>query len=691
MSDLQEIKSKGQFKDSPEGLAERWGIEVNSAKEAVKEFHKASKTILKQFLDIRESDNSTESRVNLFTANTITTKALLYGKTPSVDVDRRFGDSKDTTARCAATILQRLLNTDIERDDDGYARALKNALGDRLTVGLGVIRQRYVMTEGEPKKVPAKYKTQTITDPDTNEEVEENVRDDEGNEIELAPGYEEATKQHEDVETIYVHWEDFLWSVSRTWEENRWIAFRNAMTRDALRKRFKNLSKKDLKEIPLNSKLFKEKGELAQRDPWARADVWEIWSKEDRKVYWYVEGHDKILDVQDDPYELEAFWPCPMPLYANLTTGSLMPRADYIFAQDLYNDINVISSKIRLLEGAIRVVGVYDANCADIARILNETSGNEMIPSANWADLAEKGGLKGKVDWFPIDMVVAALDKLVQQRDQKIALLYQVTGMSDILRGQAQAQATATEQAIKAKFASVRVQDFQEEFATFASAGQRIKAELVSKLYDDETILQRSNAQYTEDAQNIPAALQLIRDEFATYRIKVKPESVSLTDYAALKQERTEMMTALSQMLGTVLQIGQAAPAMTPFLLQMIKWMFTGFRGASTIEPVLDQAVQAAEQMAQQAMQKAAQPPPPDPKLQAAQVKADAEVQRSKLDVQGAIMEHMAKMKELLMEMEKSRQEHEQGKIEHMQTMQREEAAMRRDALQPQIVPGAGK
>jgi len=688
MSDVQEIKSKGQFKKSPEGMAERWKVEIESAKDSVKDYHKQSRDILKVFLDKRDED-SRESRVNLFSANTITTKALLYGKTPQVDVDRRFGDMGDSTARCAATIMQRLLNTDIERDDDGYARALRNALGDRLTVGIGVIRQRYVMTEGEPKQVAPKYKTRTIPDPDTGEDVEEQETDDQGNPIELAPGYEEATKAHEDVETIYVHWEDFLWSVCRTWEECRWVAFKNAMTRDGLRKRFKNLSKKELRAIPLNSKLYKDNDALASKDPWARADVWEIWSKDDRKVYWYVEGYDKILDVQDDPYELEAFWPCPQPLFANLTTSALMPRADYILAQDLYKGINVLESKIRLLEDAINVRGVFNANVPEIARVLSEASGNEMIPAADWPAFAEKGGFKGNIDWFPIDMIVAALDKLVQQRDQKIALLYQVTGMSDILRGQAQAQATATEQAIKAKFASVRVQDFQEEFATFASAGQRIKGELVCKLYDDQTIMTRSNIGFTADAQNAPAAVQMLRDEFSSYRIKVKPESVSLTDYAALKQERTELMTALSQILGVVLQIGQSAPGMVPFLLQMLKWMFTGFRGSAVIEPIMDEAIKAAEQMAQQAMQKAMQPPPPDPKLQAAQVKAGAEVQKSQMDIQASIMEHMAKMKELLMEMEQSRQEHEQGKIEHVQNMQREEAALRREAVAPRN--GEGK
>ena len=71
-------------------------------------------------------------------------------------------------------------------------------------------------------------------------------------------------------------------------------------------------------------------------------------------------------------------------------------------------------------------------------------------------------------------------------------LLFQVTGMSDIMRGQSTAGATATEQALKAKFASTRVQEFQNEFARFASDTQRIKAEIISKHFDPQTIAERS-------------------------------------------------------------------------------------------------------------------------------------------------------------------------------------------------------
>ena len=71
---------------------------------------------------------------------------------------------------------------------------------------------------------------------------------------------------------------------------------------------------------------------------------------------------------------------------------------------------------------------------------------------------AEKGGIKGQVDWLPIEQVAAALSQLRDYRTELLSLLYQVTGMSDIMRGSTQQGETATAQAIKAKFASTRVQ-----------------------------------------------------------------------------------------------------------------------------------------------------------------------------------------------------------------------------------------
>jgi hypothetical protein len=109
-------------------------------------------------------------------------RAELYGKLPRVDVGRRYADANDDVARVASEILERCLNSDLEREDDNFAEALDQGLIDHLLPGAGFLRLRYVAkTEGEG---------------------------------------EAAKLLHEDVETEYVHWKDALWSPgARTYAE----------------------------------------------------------------------------------------------------------------------------------------------------------------------------------------------------------------------------------------------------------------------------------------------------------------------------------------------------------------------------------------------------------------------------------------------------------------------------------------
>ena len=607
------IENAEQFDDSPTGWAERWDVEMKGAEENQKRWIESGEKVVKRFLDNRDDARSEgDTRVNLFTANVQTLRALLYGKKPQVDVKRRFADPGDDVARVAGEILQRLLNTDIERDSDSYATALENSLDDRLLPGLGVIRCRYAAEFEEVEEIPA------ITHRESG--------------AELAPAYTpEPLKKSEQVDIDYIHWKDFRWSPCRVWDEVRWIAYRAPLTKDQITKRF---GEDTAKLVPYNVKTVqRDENDGLKNDPWQRAEVWEIWSKEQRKVFWWVKGYDKVLDTKDDPLELDGFFPSPRPLAANTTTTKFIPKPDFVLAQDLYDEIDTVSSRITLLERAVAVRGVYDKNSEELKRLLNESMTNDLIGIDNFAMFKEKGGLEGAVDWMPLDMVVGALDKLREYRGELMQLLYQVTGMSDIMRGQSSQGATATEQALKAKFASVRVQEFQNEFARFASDAQSLKAEIISKHYSPETIAKMSNVQYMTgtDPQVAAQAIGLIKSDFYQYRIEVKPETVAMADMAAVKQERSEFLMAISTFLQSAGPINEAAPWSMPFLLQMLQWAMAGFRGGATIEGVLDQAVIAARQFQQQ---KASQPPPPDPKVEQMKMQFQLDSQKTNQEMQ---------------------------------------------------------
>ncbi|HET9554333.1 MAG TPA: hypothetical protein VFP50_15330 [Anaeromyxobacteraceae bacterium] len=607
---------EGEFADTPAGWAQLWALEFSAARDALKRWQKRAKKVDERFRDDREAKDRTDTRWNLFTANVRTQQSILYGKVPQVSVSRRFADAKDDDARVAGEMLERLLNTDIERDGDGYALALQQAAQDYLLPGLGNARIRYELEEEDTPETPER-------------------RDEAGNVI--APAIEVGKRKvNEDVEVDYVHWQDQLWSPARVWQEVRWWAFRAEMSRDALVKRFGELGK----SVPLNAK--KPKGEERTRgdqpakpSPWGRAEVWEVWDKERRKVWWYVEGFGKILDSKPDPLGLQGFWPFPRPMAANITNTAFVPTPDFVLAQDMYDEIDLVSTKITELQDALKVAGVYDSKNEGVQQLLENAGRNVLIPVKNWGNFAQGGGLKGVVDWMPMEQVVAVLNALREYRAELIQALDQVEGTSDLMRGQAaDAAETATAQGIKARFGSVRIQAKQDELARFASELQWLKAQVIAKFFDQETILERSNAAYMFDDMAVARrAVGLIKEKLAReYRVQVKPENVSLQDFAALKQEKMEVLGAVGQYLTTIGPLAQQAPGSAPFLLEILQWTVGGLRGASTLEGIIDRAVTAAKQAAQAPQGQQA----PDPKLLAAQAKMQAQQQKAMLDEQKA-------------------------------------------------------
>jgi hypothetical protein len=220
-------------------------------------------------------------------------------------------------------------------------------------------------------------------------------------------------------------------------------------------------------------------------------------------------------------------------------------------------------------------------------------------------------------------------------------------------------QMTATEAAMKARFGSVRVQEMQNQITDFATCLQRLKAEIIVKHFDDATIVQRSNVERTPDAPYIPQALQLLRNNLMDYRISIDAQQVSMTDFAALKAERLEYIQGLATFLQTAAPMAQQVPGSMPFLLELLKVGMAGFRGSRQMETIMDQAIEAAKQMAEQPQGEQQ----PDPgvqkeqiKLQQAQVKSQAKMQeiqaKAQADMQKVMADAQARMQELSAEVQ---------------------------------------
>lgn len=623
-----------------------WQKEKSAAQKRLSKWQKQGNQVVRRFLDERDGKNDsqyyegyrgdTPSKLNLFHTNIVTLQSMLYGSTPKIEVSREHQDPDDDIARVASTLYQRILEADVQSSGDDLSTTLKAALQDRLLPGLGCARVRYDY-ESETRNV-LNFETMDVTPT------------------------EMLTGEFASIE--YVHWQDFIWGWGRTWSEIPWIAYRSWMTKEEATKRFSKKKAAALEyknQLPTGVENKDETYDKDQKNNIQKAEIWEFWHRVEKRVYWYSDGAELILDTEKDPLRLDGFFPSPMPLMANLTTTIFVPRADFVMAQDLYNEIDSLMSRISTITRACKVVGVYDESAGNsVGRMLKEGVENDLIPVPNWAMFAEKGGLDGTIDWFPVQEVAGTLSILRSLLGETIELLYQVTGMSDILRGANTDQYTSdgTNQ-LKAKFGSIRVQALQDQFSKFASDLDAIKAEIISKHFQPESISKQSNAQFMPEADldKVPDAIALMKAPDVKWRIDIRPESLAMVDYAQLKSERTEFLMGMATFIQSASAAVATVPDAMPIMLELMKWGMAGFKGSSYLEGTFDRAIDMAKKA-----------PPPGgeddkKKEEADQAKHQAAMELLQAKTQAAMELQQSKAQA---EMQRNQQDH-QSKMEQQQ------------------------
>jgi len=615
---------------------QKWLNTISQYDNEFKKWEGRTTKIVKRYRDDNRNQNTNETaKFNILWSNVQTLIPAVYARLPKADVARRFGDN-DPVARVAAQLIERALDFEIEHYTD-FRSTMKHAVEDRFLGGRGVAWVRY-----EPH-----VRAQDI--PEDGLQVTEDVDevDSEGQQVKTAmPGIDgalgEEVEPQEEIEyecapTDYVHWKDFGHSVARTWEEVtsvwRWVY----MTKESLAERF---GEEMARKIPLDAGPETNKQYSTQSKDFTRAKICEIWDKESGKVYWISKSCPDILDERDDPLELENFFPCAKPLYATMTSDTLVPVPDFVLYQDQATELDILTDRIDGLVKALRVRGVYDASQPTLQRLLTEGDNNTLIPVDKWMAFSEKGGLKGSIDLLPLDTLSNALLQCYRARDEIKNQIYEITGISDIVRGQTAASETATAQQIKGQYAGLRLRSMQEDVALFASELFQLKAQVICTKFQPTTILMYAAAQGMQPADQtlIPQALQLIQSKpLRSFRIQVDSDSLVQIDENQNKRERVEFLQAMGGFLTQALPMGQQAPELVPMLIELVKFGVGAYKKAAPIEGTIDQAMQQL-QMKQQQM--ATQPPPLNPEV----VKMQAEQQFEQMKMQAQAQNEQMKM-----------------------------------------------
>ena len=492
--------------DENRKLAADWKTQVELSERRTDVWEKRCERILKRYRDERMGgssqigDQDGPRRMNVLWSNVQVLKPSIYGREPLPIAERRFLD-RDPIGRVAAQILERALRYEIS--DSGFHDTIDQNVQDYLLTGRGTAWLRYKPIFGPATSLTDHGNDEIDPAGDSNEDIANPELDD--NNLSDATQQEIAEKLvGASMEVDYVHWKDFLHSKARFWKENEWVGRRLYMSRQDCLDAFGDVIGK---EIPLEMTPEVEPGSMSSGSKASRsvpedakkAIVYEIWFKPKRMVYFIAKGYEYLLEEpREDPLGLEGFWPCPRPLFATMTNDTLEPVPDFIEYQDQALEIDNLTNRINNLIKALKVAGVYNSAEKNLARLLDEGHENKLIPVQNWAAFAEKGGIANAISFLPIKEVGEVLMQLFEARDKIKNDLYEITGIADIMRGQADPRETASAITSKGRWGSLRLQQRQAEVARYCRDIIKMMGEIISDHYPVESLIQTSGIMFDD-------------------------------------------------------------------------------------------------------------------------------------------------------------------------------------------------
>lgn len=437
--------------------AKAWLSAITKAERAFADYQLRSDKIDKLYASLKHLADATRDReFQLFWANIQVLGPSIYARPPVPVVVPKFKDRRPLY-RVASELLERCSVVTFDMSD---INAVMMLLRDDLTIlGRGAAWARY----------------------ETKEEGEYNT---------------------ERVCLDYLDRRDFLHEPSRNWLEVGWVGRRAWMTRKEMRKRFRKTSGDAYQNADFITR--KDDRDNGAATDTLQAGVWEIWSKTLNKVVWVAEGVEVLLDEGKPHLKLEGFFPCPRPAYGTTQRASLVPVPDIVYYKDQLEEINELTGRIHALSGALQVRGFYPAGAGEIgdaieAALKSTDNRQVMVPISNWAAFGG-GAAKDTIVWLPLEMIVKTIAQLVELRRQVIDDVYQIMGLSDIMRGSTEASETLGAQQIKAQYGSIRIRDKQMELVRIARDLVRIAGEIMAENFDAKTLLDMSQLEIPSNA-----------------------------------------------------------------------------------------------------------------------------------------------------------------------------------------------
>lgn len=506
-----------------------WFEKIENAERHYAEYHRLIEEIRRYY----RNDFKGEKQ-NIFWSSVETLKPFLYFKQPKPYIEcKEKGADKVGTLACR--MMENALQWDLEQFD--FDSVMKYARNDFLLSGMGVVIERYCPKFGR---------------------------------VDDLNGKSREIKIDEAVVTEYVDPRYFIADADKVgiWEDCQWFGIRHYLTAEEAIETFGEAVKADLCRTEQSRK---------------SVEVYEIWDKVGQRVLYVSKISPKRFLRVIDKAGATVFYHLPKPLFATSTNDNLIPVPDYVQIKPLLDELDGVTARMEKTMKAIKVSGCYDNAFPELGSILNKDVA--LVALSDFDRLKAAGGIQSVVDFMPIAQYITALQTLAQRRQEIVNAIYEITGVSDIMRGASNVGDTATAVTKKTNFGTLRNQDRQNDMQRFMADLFRIKADIICEQFDKQKLLEflPKEERQTTEAQ---AAVELLKTEHLR-RMVFGVESDVTFGEGDKASKNLEAITAIHTMISQAFNVVSQQPALLNLYRQMIAGMTACLSNARQYENVL--------------------------------------------------------------------------------------------------------
>ena len=464
--------------------------------------------------------NDQQSRFNILFSNTEILKTSIVPSPPQPVVRRRFHD-RDPVARQVARVLERSLDYSIsEYDFEGTLKLIKL---DWLLTGLGQTR------------------------------------------IRKSTLWEEEDIVWDEVFCEHIPYDKFGWEPTSLWKDVEWTYITHLMDEEQLKENFPD------------SEDIKRTHKDGEREV---AEIHEIFDRNKRKIIVVTEGEEKPLKEIEDNLLLEGFFPHPKPAFGIQTSDKIVPVPEFRQYKQQAKELQRTTERLEKLTDMLRVRGVYDASFEVLVDILQKPDG-DLVPVENFATRFDGKGMESVVATMPLAEIAGVMAQLEVRKKELRNDIFEMMGISDIVRGSSVASETLGAQQIKKQSFNLRTEDRQNTWIHFISDIYGLKAEIMGEHFSVKTLSEMSGIEVTQDMKAIMES-----DDMRSFRLSVENEQ---TDGGPEEQKnRVEFLDGFVSLVKE-LAPGVEGQVITPDLAkQLILFGARAFKTSRQLEDAIE-------------------------------------------------------------------------------------------------------